>query len=145
MTKTILLLHVASTLFLVGVIWVIQIVQYPFFSQISTNSFAAFHRTYRNWITPIVAPPMILELATAIWLLFFPIENIDGKLVWSGLALIVVIWISTFFIQVPLHEKLAEKFDSKFHAALVRTNWIRTFAWSLRGVLVCGFIWQMMK
>jgi hypothetical protein len=146
MTKTILLLQIASTLVLVGVIWTVQIVQYPFFSQIAAAEFSSFHRTYTNWITPIVAPPMLVELATSVALLFFPPENIDSKLIWAGLILALLAWASTFALQVPLHEKLARGgFDPKTHRALVNTNWIRTAVWSLRGVLVLYFAWQLIR
>ena len=145
MTNIFLLINLASTLFLAGVIWIVQIVQYPFFSQICAENFSEFHRVYRNRITPMVAPPMILELGTAIALLFFPPANIDFKLLWASLILSILAWASTFFVQVPLHDKLAEQFHAETHAALVKTNWIRTILWSLRAALVLFFAWQSLK
>jgi hypothetical protein len=143
MEKILLILQIASTLFLTGVIWIIQLVQYPFFSRINPETFSEYHDDYRFWITPVVAPPMIVELLTSVFLLFAPPANIDSKFIWSGLILTAVIWASTFFLQVPLHEKLAAGFDSSAHAALVGTNWIRTAAWSLRGLLVLYFAWKI--
>jgi hypothetical protein len=70
MEKFLMPAHIASTLFLTGVIWVIQLVQYPFFSYINPASFIKYHDDYRFWITPIVAPPMIVELLTSILLVF---------------------------------------------------------------------------
>jgi hypothetical protein len=145
MTKTILLAHIAATLFLAGVAWVVQIVQYPFFSEVSPEKFSAFHRTYTTWVTPVVAPPMIVELATAIALLYFKPENIDVRLIWCGLIMVALLWASTFFLQVPLHDKLSAGFSAENHAALVGGNWIRTVLWSLRGVLVLYFLWLNLK
>ncbi len=142
MEKTLLILQIASTLFLTGVIWIIQIVQYPFFSHIGAENFTKYHDDYRFWITPIVAPPMIIELITAIFLLFYPPARIDSKLIWLGLVLTLIIWASTFFLQVPLHEKLAAGFDANAHLALVNTNWIRTVGWSLRGILMIYIVWK---
>jgi hypothetical protein len=120
-------------------------VQYPFFSHFTAESFTKYHDDYRFWITPVVAPPMIVELAASILLLFYPPANIDSKLLWCGLFLTLIIWASTFFLQVPLHEKLAAGFDAQTHAALVNTNWIRTAAWSLRAVLVLYFAWKTIR
>lgn len=145
MEKILLLSHIFATLFLTGVIWTTQLVQYPFFAYFNAETFTKQHDEYRLWITPIVAPPMILELLTAILLLFYPPENIDSKLVLFGLSLVLVIWASTFFIQVPLHEKLARGFDSEAITNLVNTNWIRTIAWSLRAVLVLYFAWLAIR
>lgn len=141
MEKFLFLLHIASTLFLTGVIWVIQIVQYPFFPHIDPENFTKYHDDYRFWITPVVAPPMIAELLTSIFLLLNTPENIDSKLIWFGMILTIVIWASTFFLQIPLHEKLAGGFDAQTAANLVKTNWLRATAWSLRSLLVLYFVW----
>ena len=140
MEKIFLLLSFASTFFLTGVIWVVQLVQYPFFADVDPQTFTKYHDDYRFWITPVVAPPMIVELLTSILLVFYPPANIDRKLIWLALGLTVLIWASTFFVQVPLHEKLARGFDAETHAALVRTNWIRTLLWSARSLLVLYFV-----
>lgn len=142
MEKLLLILQIASTLFLTGLIWLIQIVQYPFFSHFSAENFTKYHDEYRFRITPVVAPPMLVELVTSIFLLVFPPAGIDAKLLWLAFGLTLAIWASTFFVQVPLHEKLAAGFDAAAHSALVRTNWIRTAAWSLRAFLVLYFAWK---
>ena len=145
MEKIPLLANIASTLFLTGVIWVVQLVQYPFFASVSPESFTKYHDDYRFWITPVVAPPMIVELLTSICLFFYPPENIDSRLILLGLILTVATWASTFFLQVPLHEKLADGFAAEAHAALVNTNWVRTAAWSLRAALVLYFAWKLFR
>lgn len=145
MTKTILILQIASTLILVGVIWIIQLVQYPYFSEVSAENFPKYHAAHTFWITPVVAPAMIVELLTSIFIIFYPPENIDFKLLWFGLILAVIVWASTFFLQVPQHNKLALGFDAQAHKTLVNSNWIRTLAWSLRGALVLYFAWQTIR
>lgn len=145
MEKFLFLLNLASTLFLTGVIWVVQLVGYPFFAYVNPESFTKFHDSYRFRITPVVAPPMIVELLTSVLLVLYSPENIDSKLVWLALVLTVLIWASTFFLQVPLHEKLARGFDSETHAALVRTNWLRTGLWSARSLLVLYFAWLVIR
>lgn len=139
MEKAVWGFHIFSTFFLTGVIWVIQIVQYPFFSYVGRENFREYHDDYRFWITPVVAPAMILELLTGIFLIVLRPES---ELLWAGLPLILVVWASTFFIQVPLHEKLAGGFDSQNHRALVKTNWIRTVAWTMRSLLLMSVLFQ---
>lgn len=145
MEKILLLANIAATLFLTGVIWTTQLVQYPSFACFDAETFTKHHDEYRQWITPVVAPPMIVELLTAIFLLFYPTENIDSKLLWLGLILTLIVWASTFFVQVPLHERLARGFDAQAIKNLVNTNWIRTAAWSLRGALVLYFAWKIIR
>ncbi len=145
MEKIVLILQIAATLLMTGVIWVIQIVQYPFFSYIGTENFQKYHADYTFWITPIVAPPMIIELVTSIFIIFYPPANIESKLLWLGLALTLIVWASTFFLQIPLHEKLSAGFDADAHRALVNTNWIRTIAWSLRSFLMIYFVWKLFR
>ena len=52
-----------------------------------------------------------------------------------GLGLLSAIWLSTAFIQVPLHRRLLEGYDRHTIEQLIHSNWFRTFAWTLRAVL----------
>lgn len=145
MAKLLFILQIVSTFYLTGLIWTIQLVQYPFFSYFQNSDFTKYHDDYRFWITPVVAPMMLVELFTAILLLLFPSDEINYNLLIFGLVLVVVIWISTFFVQVPLHEKLAGGFDENAYRSLVNTNWIRTILWTLRGGLMVYLLWRTIK
>lgn len=145
MEKILLILQILSTLYLTGLIWTVQLVQYPFFSYLKNADFTKYHDDYRFWVTPVVAPMMVVELLTAIFLLILPPSEINYESLVFGLILIGVIWLSTFFLQVPMHEKLAGGFDEHTWHSLVNTNWIRTAAWSLRGGLMFYFLWQTVK
>lgn len=145
MTKIILITNLVSIVFLTGVIWIIQFVQYPFFAQVGPENFPKYHASHTFWITPVVAPAMIIELITSFFLIIYPPENIDSKLIWLGLILTLAVWASTFFLQVPIHEKLAQGFDADAHKFLVNSNWIRTIAWSLHSFLLVYFIWKNLK
>ncbi len=145
MTKIILITNLVSIVFLTGVIWIIQVVQYPFFAQIGAENFPNYHASHTFWITPVVAPAMIIELITSMFLIIYPSENIDSKLFWLGLILTLIVWASTFFLQVPMHEKLAQGFDADAHKFLVNSNWIRTITWTLHSFLVVYFVWKNLK
>jgi hypothetical protein len=43
---------------------------------------------------------------------------------------------STWRLQVPRHDALARGWDAAAHRALVRSNWVRTAAWSARAALL---------
>jgi len=49
-----------------------------------------------------------------------------------SLAIIIFMWINTFFYAVPLHNKIAaSEAVIKSAEALVKVNWFRTIGWSL--------------
>ena len=145
MENLIFLAHAGATLYLVGVIWIVQILHYPLLENVGAEDYAKYHNRHTTRITPIVAPAMILELLTAIYFVFVSFEPVSALYFWIGLALVLIIWTSTFFVQVPLHEKLGASFDADAQRRLVRTNWIRTAAWTLRGALVVWMIWLKIK
>ena len=134
--KYIFLANLAATLFMVGVIWVIQVVHYPLFRNVGVEEFTDYERWHSNLITLIVGPPMLLELATALLLLWQRPAAMPMWMAWIGLILIGMIWLSTAFLQVPQHTILSAGFNAEAHRLLVTSNWIRTVAWSMRGGLL---------
>ena len=124
-------IHNAATWALVGLIWTIQLAHYPLFAQVGREVFQAYHKRYTKQITWVVAPLMLTEIITAAGLLVFS----DSRDPWflGSLVPLCLIWLSTWRVQIPLHDKLADGFDACAHERLVVTNWWRTIAWSVRG------------
>jgi hypothetical protein len=145
MAELILFTQLFSTLSMVGVIWFVQIVHYPLFERVGREAFAEYERRHQQRTTIVVAPLMLIEALTAVLLLFWRPEGVTVWLPWVGLVLVAVLWASTFFWQVPAHEKLAAEFEPATHVRLVRSNWLRTAGWTARGLLVCGMCWQAMS
>lgn len=131
-----LLVHAATTLFMVGVIWFVQIVHYPLFQRVGKDGFGAYEREHTRRTGWVVAMPMLAELATSIALAW----RLGGALAWSGLFLLMVIWLCTWFRQVPAHRRLEAGFDAATHRRLLRTNRVRTLAWTARGILACALL-----
>ncbi len=125
----ILLLHTAVTGALVGLIWTVQLVIYPMFSQIGTDAFRSYHARYMMRIGFVVAPLMFAELGTAALLIY-----LGERSLWflMSLLLLALIWLSTWCLQIPLHLRLEYGFDGTTQEKLVRSNWLRTAAWSMR-------------
>jgi thioredoxin-dependent peroxiredoxin len=141
-TFLLLLTHAAVALLMVGVIWFVQLVHYPLLSYVGLSEFAAYEKQHRAFIVWLVAPLMLIEGATAALLVLFAPPIIPAWQLWVGIALLCVIWSSTAFVQVPCHNILSRGFDTGIHKRLVRTNWWRTIAWSLRGGLALSMIWS---
>jgi hypothetical protein len=127
--------HLAATLYLAGLIWCIQVVHYPLMDAVGGERFAGFHRRHSARISLIVVPPMLVEAATALLLVMSVPPGVPRLLPALGLALLGLVWASTFAVQVPLHSRLARSFDPKAHRRLVNSNWLRTAAWSLRAAI----------
>ena len=142
--RILLLLQLGSTLGMFGVIWFVQIVHYPLFLSVGHAHFAAYEAAHANRTTYVVAPLMLVELVSSL-LLLSPALRPDGLSVawaWLGAALIGVIWASTAFVQVPLHNQLQSGYSAAAIGKLVATNWVRTVAWSCRAGIVLGWAWR---
>ncbi len=123
--------HGAATWALVGLIWFVQIVHYPLFARVGVEGFAGYERSHARRTSRVVVPLMMCELITALLLLW----RVGTTPTVIGAVLLALVWVSTFLLQVPHHRKLANGFDVRAHRWLVATNWIRTLAWSARGVI----------
>jgi hypothetical protein len=145
MPSLILLAQVISTWFLVGLIWTIQIVHYPLFAAVGVDRFVAYEASHTRLITWVVGPVMLVEAATAGLFVAMRPASIPAWIPWTGLGLVILIWISTAVLQVPDHAKLANGFDATAHAHLVGTNWLRTIAWTARGVILAVAIWPVLR
>ncbi len=138
----ILLVQLAVTWAMTGVIWFVQLVQYPSFARVDPASFPAFHAYHSAAISIIVAPLMIIEAVSAIAFLWLPLRVQTAAQIWLGIGLVAVIWASTFLLQVPAHSRLGTGFDETTWRMLVNSNWLRTVAWSARAVLVSYWLYQ---
>lgn len=134
--EAMLLAQVAATLIMTGVIWFVQIVHYPLLARVGLAEFAAYESAHVRLTTWVVAPPMVVEAATALLLNMTRPAHVSAVACWAAFYLLVVIWASTIFIQAPRHEALIVNFDPHVHRLLVLSNWVRTVAWTARSSLV---------
>ena len=128
-------LIIMVNIFLFSLILITQFVSYPLFLKVGKEQFSKYRQSYTFYISTIVLPAMVLEL-----LLSFNqiIHGIDFFSVFN-LIIIGIIWLSTFFIQVPIHNKIAYRYDKKLIKKLILTNWIRTCAWTCK-LIICILI-----
>ncbi len=127
-----LLIHAGATLAMAGLIWFVQIVHYPLFQLASRDRFERYAAEHQRRTGFVVVPIMLVELGTALALLAAPPLGLGRGLLWLGAALLALAWLSTFILQVPLHMRLSQGWSPTAIQALVRTNWLRTAAWTAR-------------
>jgi len=140
-----LLVQVASTWAMTGIIWLVQLVQYPSFANVDAGSFEAFHAHHSAGISVLVAPLMIVEALSAFAFLWVPLRVQSPWQIWLGIGLILIIWASTFLLQMPAHNRLSFGFDEDSWRLLVRSNWLRTLAWSARAALVSYWLFETLE
>jgi hypothetical protein len=136
----IFLLNVATTGMMVGIIWFVQLVHYPLFARAGIDGFGWYAAAHARWTGWTVAPAMLIEAGTSLLLLRWAPPGIPWYVPWAGLAMVVVIWASTFMLQVPCHTALARGWNPAAFRRLQATNWIRTLLWTARGALL---IWTL--
>lgn len=132
--------HAGATVCMVGVIWTCQLVHYPMMSLVPAERFIAYEAEHMRRISWIVGPAMVAELGCAVWLAVRVPAGVGGLAAWGMLGALAVIWLSTAALQGPMHGRLARGYDAGLIARLVATNWVRTVAWTARGV---GAVWML--
>ena len=140
MGDLVLLINLLSTWTMVGVIWFVQVVHYPLLSVVpvqSAASVAVEHQRRTGWV---VGAPMTLEGVTTLALLVLVPEGVAWFVPWlAGIPLAVALG-ATIFLSVPRHERMAREPDAQVGKELVSTNWVRTIAWTVRGLIVGGMV-----
>jgi len=131
------ILNLAASWALFGLIWTIQLSHYPAFKFIGESQFHDFHQHHTGSITLVVMPLMLIELALAFWFTY------QYGWAWGiPLCMVLLIWASTFFIQIPLHNQLADGKNIDIIQRLITTNWLRTILWTIKAVLVSYYLFR---
>lgn len=131
-------IELASCLFLLGLITYVQVVHYPLFLNIPSEAFINYELAHQKRTSYVVIVPMVLELLAASYI--FINKLMLGTTIfftdYLSYTLLLIIWVSTFFIQMPIHHALEKGYNVKLIKLLCNTNWLRTFCWSLRSYIL---------
>ncbi|MBY0317080.1 MAG: hypothetical protein K2Q26_16290 [Bdellovibrionales bacterium] len=127
--------------YMCAIIWIIQAIHYPVFSMIDTKRFPEFCGKHTSAMGLLVGPVMILELGTAVALVLIHVDyfSITNLIMNAGL------WLLTFLVSVPWHNRLAAGYDAYCIERLVRTNWPRTILWTVKAVLMIYWFAQVSR
>ena len=61
--KYLLLANLSATLFMVSVIWFVQMVHYPLFARVGQEKFALYSGAHSRLTPYVVGPPMLVEFS----------------------------------------------------------------------------------
>ncbi len=113
---------------LVVLIWLVQLIIYPGFAYYSADELAVWHPKYSNLITLVVGPLMLMQVLTTGGSLFSQFSWLTVLVA----LLVGVIWWSTAFQAIPLHNRIDAGLElPQTIARLVRVNWLRTVLWTV--------------
>ena len=132
-----LIAHLAITWMIVGLIWVIQIIVYPQFLRVGAAEFRVYHFSHCLRIGFMIVPMFLTELGTAAWLFY---EGMRSTPFLISLGMFAIIGLSTVLFQAPIHTHLMNGRDDVQIRRLIATNWLRTFAWTARGICLCFIV-----
>jgi hypothetical protein len=118
-----------------GLIWTMQILNYPLLAKVDPADVPQYEQAHNRRFIWLVGPGVAVTFASAAVMLVWRPSAVPLAVPVTALLLLAVIIASTAGQGGPAHARLARQFDSGVHAGLVRTNWIRTAAWSALGLL----------
>ncbi len=140
----VLLAQTAAAWYGAGFIWTMQVLNYPLLARIGPDSFTAYETAHNARFIGVVGPGVVMALVTTALLFVVKPAAIPGAAPIAAAALLLVIVVSTILYQGRAHGRLARGFDPVVHATLVRSNWVRTAAWTILGLLDLWMLAQLM-
>ena len=96
--RLLLLVHLGATLFMVGLIWFVQVVHYPLFAMVGGDVFAAYEFQHARLTTWVVAVPMMAEIVTGLLLVRWSPVGVPSGVLWMGLVLLALVWESQLYL-----------------------------------------------
>ncbi len=128
--------QLAIAAMMTGIIWQVQLLTYPQFLKVQAKDFPDYHQSHTQRMGWVVVPPMMGELALALLTAW----QLRSGISYVGFGLVIAIWVTTALIQIPLHNRLARGHDLTTIQKLITTNWLRTFLWSARSILLFNLV-----
>ncbi len=116
---------------LLGLILVIHFVHYKSFNFIDVEKFVEFHKFHTKNISFLVIPLMIIEVVISIIICYFYFSILSL----INLSLVALIWIITFLLQVPSHNKLSTGKSIAEIEKLVSGNVFRVYLWFFKAIV----------
>lgn len=133
--QLLLLLWSALIYWVLGQIWLIQIVIYPLFAKVGEAEYVAYHGFYSRRIPlPIIIPGFASFLLPAALAYFGP--AVPNWMSATNIATGIVGLLVTVLLEIPRHNRLEKggKNDVTI-AELIRFNWPRTLSISAQSVI----------
>ncbi len=139
-----LILALATSWMMTGIIWFVQWVHYPLFDRVGREGFAHYEQTHTRRTFQILLLPLGLEALSGVILFAgFTGEVFKTPALMAVLGLQGIIYGLTFFVQMPLHRVLERGFSEQAYRWLVRSNWPRTACWTGKSILLTHYLFTV--
>lgn len=125
-------LNKISNLLMIGISILVQVIIYPSFKDPDFKNFNSFHLSYSNKMFYIVAPIMLTELFSSLFLVY---KN-PSKTYLISIFFLLLIWLLTFLFIVPIHNFLSANHSKNKVQRMIRLNGLRTFFWLSKYLII---------
>jgi hypothetical protein len=133
--QLLLLLWAALVFWVLGQIWLVQIVVYPLFAQVGEADYIAYHRFYSRRIPLPVILPGFASFLLPIPLALFG-SAVPGWMSAANVAAGLTGLLITVLLEIPRHARLEQAGrNNATIAELVRYNWPRTLSVTAQAVV----------
>ena len=140
------MLTLGLTLYMSGMIWSMQILEYPLFALVGPEEFPAYHRRHNRGLPLLVILPSIAAFASAAVVIFTRPARLP---LWASRVVAVLdlcIIIATVVREAPLHAQLdREGSQAPLIRQLVQGNWIRTGLWTANALFLLVWTGQLIS
>jgi len=109
---------------------------YPSRAIIGAREFVEYHALLERAILPVSVVPFFIITILNIILLWVKSFKVNRWLLVGSLICLVLDWISSIFIQIPMNLELNHGKNLDLIQAVMDTNWGRIFLESLQAILV---------
>lgn len=123
-----------------GQIWLVQVVVYPLFAKVGGPDYVGYHRFYSRRIPLPVIVPGFASFLLPVALAFYG-PDVPGWMTTANIASGIVGLLVTVLMEIPRHARLerAGKND-KVIAELVRYNWPRTLSITVQAAVTMAML-----
>lgn len=122
-------------------------VNYPTWPLIGANEFRAYHRALGPLIIGYMVVPMLVATLFTILLLWFGPGSIPRWMIWLAIGLQLVVWASTFTIQLPIQGQLSADGLSLplIDRLRVTSFWFRRVPHTASAFLFLWMMWVLLR
>lgn len=142
---TVLFLYIVLSIYGFGAAMLDYFGIYEAWKLVGADEFPAFHVFQGSRIIAIFVIPLAVATILGLAACLFPVKNVNKKWLWLSLLSMIVVWVLSFSIQIPMQLALDTKKDMQLLDELLYTNWFRFAADAFQVIFVLIVLWQLLK